>query len=265
MAGPKDPAEETTMGKLIQYLDIFHNSQPKRTPSKTGCCLTFSMFPVVLIYALIWVVVYLQKPPSETFDINWAMSSGPFPLTVRCSSSCWLYLSGCTSNSSDQCLALQANEERRLEFCYATNYSEGLHVWWPATSEGLTITSEAQMKQMVQPIHPGRSMLTYVKTKDKTQKTGSYQYLRHEWFLMYLSPEFGFNRTLMDVGQSDSKTLQKKTFIVSLIGELGGAYEIISLVFTVLYILLWRLQHFTKPTDYELEETSESEGSSRAV
>jgi len=99
--------------------------------------------------------------------------------------------------------------------------------------------------------------MTYVKTEDKTKESGTYEHLRHEWFTMYLSSEAltpehtgcQEHRSGAHVAQIVmkpefyDKKLEKMDFIVSLIGEVGGAYGIASTMFFALYLLLWNLEY----------------------
>eukprot|EP00434_Breviolum_minutum_P030987 symbB.v1.2.027405.t1/scaffold2802.1/size122644/1 len=259
-------AKETKSGAMLQlekiynYLDTFHNTEPDRHPSRTGCCLTLLMIPVVLVYAIVWFVQHQQAPPTETLVIEWSIAYGPYPMKVSCheEASCWLYLSGCQSGSSGRCIALTAGQEMELEMCYSLAAREGLHAWWTGSnSSGIKIYSQASTMWMNQAIEAGRSSMTYVKTEDKTKESGTYEHLRHEWFTMYLSSEAltpehtgcQEHRSGAHVAQIVmkpefyDKKLEKMDFIVSLIGEVGGAYGIASTMFFALYLLLWNLEY----------------------
>jgi len=245
--------------KLYQWLDTFHNTEPERHPSRTGCFLTFLMIPVLLAYTIYWFIDNQSKPPTETLVIDWSVTYGPYPMKVQCyEASCWLYLSGCSSDHSARCVALAAGEEMEVQMCYSLGAREGLHVWWSGSSNssGLKMFSQAKGMWMNQKAEAGRSSLTYVKTEDRTQEEGTYERLRHEWFAMYLSSE------VLNPGHSGcqehrsgaqaaqivmrpefyEKTIERQDFFVSLIGEVGGAYGIVSTVFFGLYILLWNLE-----------------------
>jgi len=252
----------TKLEKLYDWMDTFHNTEPERHPSKTGCFLTFLMVPVMLTYAIIWFVQHQQMPPVETLVIDWSISYGPYPMKVSCheGASCWLYLSGCQSQSSGRCIALTSGQEMELEMCYSLGAREGLHAWWTGGSggTGISIHSQAKSMWMTQAIEAGRSSMTYVKTEDKTKESSHWERLRHEWFVMFLSSE------VLDPDQTDAcqahrsgaqaaqivmkpefydKQLEKLDFYVSFIGEVGGAYGIVSTVFFALYILLWNLEY----------------------
>ncbi|CAK9015841.1 Uncharacterized protein SCF082_LOCUS12930 [Durusdinium trenchii] len=167
-----------------------------------------------------------------------------------------------------------------VQMCYSLGAREGLHVWWSGSSNssGLKMFSQAKGMWMNQKAEAGRSSLTYVKTEDRTQEEGTYERLRHEWFAMYLSSEatlWGSTRRppkscddgwrlgkVLNPGHSGcqehrsgaqaaqivmrpefyEKTIERQDFFVSLIGEVGGAYGIVSTVFFGLYILLWNLE-----------------------
>jgi len=159
-------AKETKSGAMLQlekiynYLDTFHNTEPDRHPSRTGCCLTLLMIPVVLVYAIVWFVQHQQAPPTETLVIEWSIAYGPYPMKVSCheEASCWLYLSGCQSGSSGRCIALTAGQEMELEMCYSLAAREGLHAWWTGSnSSGIKIYSQASTMWMNQAIEAGRS------------------------------------------------------------------------------------------------------------
>ncbi|CAE7228124.1 unnamed protein product [Symbiodinium sp. CCMP2592] len=187
---------ESMMGKAYRYMDSFHNVEPDRPPSSIGCLLTVLMVPVVLIYIVVWVVQHEGQPPVESMVIDWSVSKGPFPMKVSCAeASCWMWISGCTSGSSDQCIAMSSGESRTIEMCYSNAAREGLHMWWSSpngtdpTTAGVKIYSQALNMEMNQLVEPGRSSMTYVKTHDTTQEESDYNHLRHEWFVMYLSSQ----------------------------------------------------------------------------
>ncbi|CAJ1406770.1 unnamed protein product [Effrenium voratum] len=245
--------------ELIHWVDVFHNMEPERAPSKIGCCLTMLMVPVILIYAVVWFAEHQRMPPTETLVIDWSVAYGPFPMKVQCiEASCWLWLSGCQSGSSGQCLALQSGEERELEMCFSHGAREGLHAWWSGgNSSGVKIWSQALSMQMNQMVEAGRSSMTYVKTQDLTQEEGSYKHLRHEWFVNFLSTEAlepqhsgcqahragaQLAQIVMQPEFYDKK-LEKMDFLVSLIGEVGGAYGIAFTAFFSLYVLVWNLEN----------------------
>ncbi|CAL1130278.1 unnamed protein product [Cladocopium goreaui] len=245
--------------KVYHWFDTFHNTEPERHPGKTGCCLTLLMVPAVLIYGIVWFVQHQQKPPVETLVIDWSISYGPYPMKVSCheGASCWLYLSGCESESSGRCISLAAGQELELQMCYSLAAREGLHAWWTGSSSGISIYSQAKSMWMKQAIEAGRSSMTYVKTEDKTKESGEWERLRHEWFTMYLSSEAlapehsgcqehrsgAYAAQIVMKPEFYEKTLEKLDFIVSLIGEVGGAYGIISTIFFALYILLWNVEN----------------------
>ena len=70
--------------ELIHWVDVFHNMEPERAPSKIGCCLTMLMVPVILIYAVVWFAEHQRMPPTETLVIDWSVAYGPFPMKVQC-------------------------------------------------------------------------------------------------------------------------------------------------------------------------------------
>ncbi|CAJ1439658.1 unnamed protein product [Effrenium voratum] len=250
--------------ELIHWVDVFHNTEPERSPSKIGCCLTMLMVPVILIYAVVWYTEHQRTPPTETLVIDWSANYGPFPMKVQClEASCWLWLSGCQSGSSGQCLALQAGEERELEMCFSHGAREGLHAWWSGgNSSGVKIWSQASSAPTGQLAEAGRSSMTYVTTQDLTQEPGSYKHQRHEWFVNFLSrealePEHNgcqehragaqLAQIVMQPEFYDKK-LEKMDFLVSLIGEVGGAYGIAFTAFFSIYVLVWNLEiHWRKP------------------
>lgn len=142
--------------------------------------------------------------------------------------------------------------------CYSLAAREGLHAWWTGSnSSGISIYSQAKSMWMKQAIEAGRSSMTYVKTEDKTKDSDEWERLRHEWFTMYLSSEAlapehsgcqehrsgAYAAQIVMKPEFYEKTLEKLDFIVSLIGEVGGAYGIISTVFFALYILLWNVEN----------------------
>ena len=106
------------MEKAMRWLDSFHNVEPQRAPSSIGCALTVLMFPVVLVYVIVWVVNYQNQPPVETLVIDWSVAKGPFPMKVQCAeANCWMWLSGCNSDASGQCIALTSGQEHTLQMC----------------------------------------------------------------------------------------------------------------------------------------------------
>ena len=68
--------------ELVHWVDVFHNTEPERAPSKIGCCLTMLMVPVILVYAVVWFTEHQRMPPTETLVIDWSVAYGPFPMKV---------------------------------------------------------------------------------------------------------------------------------------------------------------------------------------
>ncbi|CAE7944087.1 unnamed protein product, partial [Symbiodinium necroappetens] len=203
--------------------------------------------------------------------IDWSVSKGPFPMKVSCAeASCWMWISGCTSGSSDRCIAMSSGESRTIEMCYSNAAREGLHMWWSSpngtdpTTAGVKIYSQALNMEMNQLVEPGRSSMTYVKTHDTTQEESDYNHLRHEWFVMYLSSQAlePAHQGCQNVAAADAemaqvvmrpefydKTIEKMDLWVSVIGEAGGAFGLAQTTFFALYLLLW----YTRYGAYKLE------------
>mmetsp|Transcript_4824 Transcript_4824/g.11293 ORF Transcript_4824/g.11293 Transcript_4824/m.11293 type:complete len:317 (-) Transcript_4824:88-1038(-) len=259
----KAQKEESVLDKAYHFLDSFHNVEPERAPSKIGCSLTLLMMPVILVYIIIWVIQHEMKPPVESLVIDWSIIKGPFPMKVKCvEASCWMWLSGCSGSSSDQCIALADGEERELEMCYSSGAREGLHMWWApsvgALEPGVRIFSQALLAPTNQTVEPGRSSMTYVKTEDLTKEDGDYQRLRREWFVMYQSDQplqplhtgcqgsYPVGAQLAQVVMRPEfydKQLEKQNLWVSVIGEAGGAFGLAQTVFFGLYLVCWYLEH----------------------
>ena len=147
---------------------------------------------------------------------------------------------------------------------YSWRAREGLHMWWksangtdPSTA-GIKIFSDAPSGQVNQLVESGRSSMTYVKTHDLTQEEGSYNYLRREWFVMYLSPQAlePTHQGCQNEAPADAQTAQvvmrpefyerkveKTDLWVSVIGEAGGAFGLAQTAFFGLYLLLWYTQY----------------------
>ncbi|CAE7186408.1 unnamed protein product [Symbiodinium microadriaticum] len=265
------PGQKRLVDRAYRWLDSFHNVEPERAPSKIGCALTLLLMPVVLVYVVVWVIQHEAQPPVESMVIDWSILRGPFPMKVQCEqASCWMWISGCTSGTSDQCVALSSGEERTLEMCYAIGARHGMHMWWSSPNStdpaaaGVKIVSEALNAETSQLVEPGRSSMTYVRTHDTTEQEGSYKHLRNEWFVSYLSsealePSHQGCRNLVTANANMAqvvmrpefydKKIEKMDLWVSVIGEAGGAFGLFQTGFFALYLLLWYLQDAQKPKD----------------
>ncbi|CAE7278467.1 unnamed protein product [Symbiodinium natans] len=105
------------------------------------------------------------------------------------------------------------------------------------------------------------SLVLGLKTHDTTQKEGSYNRLRREWFVMYLSsealePSHQGCRNLAPASAEMAqvvmrpefydKNIEKMNLWVSVIGEAGGAFGLAQTGFFGLYLLLWYTQYGAK-------------------